>query len=184
MNKEALRKEYTNIRKNIKNKSYKDNKIFNKIINSKIYKESNVVALYHSLNSEVDTINLIKYMLKDKKQVYLPKVLNDTDMEFYKITMLEDIDYKNNLGIYEPSINQDKLNKYLLDLIIIPGICFDKNKNRIGFGKGYYDKYMEDIKAIKVALSYEEQVVKDKMISTSNNDIKVDMIITDKNIYR
>lgn len=184
MNKEYLRKEFIKIRKNIKNKNIKDKKIFNKIINSDIYKSANVIALYYSLESEVNTINLIKYMLNDNKEVYLPRVLNSSDMEFYKIDSLDNINHKSDLGIYEPDISKEVLDKNLLDLIIIPGICFDKNKNRIGFGKGYYDNYLSAAKCYKTAIGYEEQILKDKYIITISSDIKLDMIITDKNIYK
>lgn len=182
-NKQYLRKEYIIKRNNINNKSIKSNKIFNKIIKLPIYKKSRVIAIYYSMESEVDTTRLIRYMLDDKKEVYLPRVLDNNNMEFYKVNSLDDINNKNKFGIYEPNISNNMLNKELLDLIIIPGICFDLNYNRIGFGKGYYDKYLSDTNIYKIALCFEEQILKDKIINTSDNDIKMNIIITDKNIY-
>jgi len=70
-----------------------------------------------------------------------------------------------------------------IDLVIVPGVVFDKNLNRIGFGKGYYDKILNRLKpsAKKVALAHDFQVLED--IPAEEHDVKMDMIITEKNIY-
>ena len=64
-----------------------------------------------------------------------------------------------------------------IDLIIVPGICFDKANNRLGFGKGYYDKYLANKNIKKFGICFKEQLLDD--IPTDNNDIKMDLIITD-----
>ena len=85
------------------------------------------------------------------------------------------------MGILEP-IDDSIVIKKDIDLIIVPGAVFDKDFNRIGYGGGYYDRYLEDIayKNNKVVLAYDFQIV-DK-IEKEEHDVKVDIIITDKQI--
>ena len=65
--------------------------------------------------------------------------------------------------------------------MIIPGICFDKSKNRIGYGKGYYDKYLSNTNIKKIGLCYEEQITKE--IKSDKTDIRLDYLITEIKIY-
>ncbi len=179
MNKIELRKKYLIIRQNIINKDKKSEMIFNKLISSDEYKKSNIIALYYSLKSEVNTLELIKYSLKNNKIVLLPKVINN-DMVFYKIESLNNL-IKSNFGIMEPS-NGIIFDKNNIDLIVVPGVCFDKYLNRIGFGKGYYDKYLSNSNIYSIGICFQEQI-SDGMIITDKTDIKLKKIITDKNIY-
>lgn len=181
----SLRKEYLTIRKSIPNKNNKSDIIFNKLISLPIYKKSKTIALYYNLPSEVDTKKLIEYSLSNNKSVYLPVVINSYEMEFYKINNINEVTNKTSLGIYEPLKNNNILNKNNIDLIIIPGVCFDTNKNRIGFGSSYYDRYLSNInKAKKVAICFEEQILKNCYIKNNYNDIKMDLIITETNTYK
>lgn len=179
MNKIELRKKYLLIRKSIINKEEKSDIIFNKLISSDEYKKSHVIALYYSLKSEVNTLKLIEYSLKKNKIVLLPKVIEDY-MIFYKIESLNSLN-KSNFGIMEPcsGIIFDKNN---IDLIVVPGVCFDIYLNRIGFGKGYYDKYLTNYNGISIGICFQEQI-DDEKITSDKTDIKLKKIITDKNIY-
>ena len=89
---------------------------------------------------------------------------------------------KNKYGIFEPT----KINQSIPDIIFVPMLGFDKNLNRIGYGKGYYDKTISKLRNLKkifvVGLAYDNQMV--KCIPTENHDEKMDLIITDKKIYR
>ena len=90
----------------------------------------------------------------------------------------------NNYGILEPiNVDKDKIANDF-DIIVMPGVAFDENGNRIGYGGGYYDKYLEKniFKAKKVALAYEEQIL--ERIESDFHDIKVDFIINTKKIIK
>jgi len=177
MKKEELRKEYISIRNNIISKNYKSNIICNKIINDKDFYNSRVIALYKSLKSEVNTDILIDYALQNNKIVLLPKVCEDV-MNFYKVN--EKTKYvKSNLGIYEPVSSDIFLDKDLIDIMIVPGICFDLNKNRIGFGKGYYDKYLYSTNIYTLGICFDDQIT-DKNITNNNYDVKVKRLISEK----
>ena len=178
MNKNELRKKYLELRKNIIDRKQKEEEIFNKLINSFEYNSSRVIALYYSLKSETDTIKLIEYSLKNKKIVLLPRV-NGEDMDFYEINSLDHL-VKSRFGVMEP-LETVSFDKKEIDLIVVPGVCFDKMLNRIGFGKGYYDKYLSDYHKESIGICFEEQITSE--IKSEKTDIKLKKIITDKNIY-
>ena len=174
MNKEIIRKELLNIRKNITEKADKSIIITNKIIDLDIYKDSQVIAIYNSLPDEVDTKYLMDNMLS--KKILLPKIVND-NIEFIMVN--KNTKYiKNNYGILEPIGNLYLGN---IDLIIVPGVAFDKNHNRLGFGKGYYDKYLSNKTIYKIGICYDKQIV--HLLPSNDLDIKMDMVITENRVY-
>lgn len=174
MNKQILRNKYKQIRKNIKDKEKLDNIIFNKIVSLKGYKESKLVLTYVSLKEEVDTIELIKHSLNRGKQVAVPKC-EGNDIVFYYINNLYDLE-EGNFGILEPETNEI-VKDFDNSICIVPGIAFDKENNRIGYGRGFYDRFLENYNGIKIGLTYKEFIC-DK-IDTDENDIKMDIIIKD-----
>ena len=179
MNKDELRKKYLIIRKNIQNKKEKSDKIFNLLINNKLFINSNIIGIYYSLIDEVSTKRLIDYSKRIGKTILLPRV-NNLDLEFISID--ENTIYKkSNLGIIEP-INGKIYDGSNIDLLIIPGIAFDKYCNRIGFGKGYYDRYLNKYKISNIAICFEDQIT-NEIIKSDKYDIKVDMIQTETTTY-
>lgn len=132
--------------------------------------------LYYPLGKEVSTINLIKKLNALEKHIYLPVVCGDK-MEFRKFETFECLK-KGRFGIYEPA---GKLLDAVPDIMCVPGVVFDEECNRIGYGGGFYDKYLSAGGTfIKSALAYDFQVV-DK-IETECFDIPVDEIFTDKRV--
>jgi 5-formyltetrahydrofolate cyclo-ligase len=149
------------------------------------YNSSKTIFVYMSFGNEVDTLNLIKYMLKDNKRVVIPYTDTiNTVIIPSELKSLEDDLILNKFGYYEPKFeNIQKVETDELDLIIVPGVVFDKNLNRIGFGKGYYDRILVGKKPSTkaVAVAYEFQVLDE--IPSEPHDIKMDMIVTEENIY-
>lgn len=183
MNKQQLREKYKEIRKSIVNREEKNIEIINKLKVESLYISSNVIALYKSLKDEVNTNSLIEYSLSIGKIVLLPKVTKE-GLKFYKIDSSENL-IKSSFGVEEPEgLKENKVSKEDIDLMIVPGICFDTKRNRIGFGKAYYDRYLQDTKIETVAICFEEQIIKDELIDAEKTDIKVKKIITDKKIYK
>ena len=99
-------------------------------------------------------------------------------MEAVEITSLEGLK-ENKYGILEPDDSKEEFCKNNLDLIILPGVAFDLVGKRIGYGGGYYDRYLENIdkKIIKVALIYDFQLLEN--VPAEEHDIKADYIITE-----
>lgn len=171
--KEELRSKYKLIRKNITDKAFKDKLIFDKIISNEKVIESKLILIYVSLEDEVDTINLIKYFL-GKKSVAVPKVVGN-QIKFYIIKSINDLK-KGYFNIYEPVTNNE-VNSFRNAVSITPGICFSKYNDRIGYGKGFYDRFYLDNKVYKIGVCYKECLINENF--GEELDIKVDIVITD-----
>jgi len=177
------------IREGIKEKRRKQNKeenrkksreIKKRLFNLKVFNNAKTVLFYVSYNGEVNTHEMIKKALNIKK-IVVP-ISNIAD-ETLNLSILEDFyDLEiSSYNILEPKkecITNISIND--IDLIIIPGVAFDINGNRMGHGKGYYDKLLEKSKVAKVGLCFEFQLVEN--IPTESHDIPVDKIITEKRI--
>lgn len=182
--KSKIRKRILNVRNNMSKEDVKKNSnaIMDKITSLDIYKQSKVVFIYMDFKNEVMTSNLIKRMLSEKKRVVIPYTDSiNTVLIPSEITKESDLK-QNSFGYFEPK-SILPVNIEEIDLVIVPGVVFDKNLNRIGFGKGYYDKILNRLKpsAKKIALAHDFQVLED--IPAEEHDVKMDMIITEKNIY-
>jgi 5-formyltetrahydrofolate cyclo-ligase len=163
-------------------KQIKDNIILEKLFETDLYKNSRNIFTYINFGNEINTIKLINRVLKDKKNISVPKTYKETKtMNAVFIPSLKDLK-ANSMGILEPIDDSVVMKKEEIDLIIVPGTVFDKEFNRIGYGGGYYDRYLEDIayKNNKVVLAYDFQVI-DK-IENEEHDVKVDLIITEKQV--
>lgn len=150
--------------------------ICNRFIESDFYEKSSCIYIYVDAKNEVKTKELIEYCINNGKYVAVPKV-NGEVMEFYQITSMNQLK-PGCFGILEPI---DKVVPAAPDIIIVPGVAFSVEMDRVGYGKGYYDKYLSD-DVIKVAFAYEFQVV--EHIDAQAHDKKMDYIITENKIYK
>jgi len=177
--KKELRKKYLTIRKEITQKDSKDKIICEKFLNMELYKKSDTILAYYPINTEINIIPIIKRALNDNKKVALPKTIDKSgNMEFYFINNLNNL-VKGNFEIMEPIMEpKNKVLNYNNALIIIPGICFDLNNYRLGYGKGYYDRFLKKISIMSVGLCYQECLINN--IEVDEYDQKVDIVLTDK----
>lgn len=174
--KQTLRKQYLTIRSQIEDKETKSQIIINKILTSDDYQQAHTIALYYALEDEVHTIPLIQQALLDQKRVCLPKVISKNEMVFYEIHSFNDV-ASGHFNIYEPTTSFI-VDSEQIDFMIVPGICFDKQHYRIGFGKGYYDRYLKDTTIHTIGICYQEQLV--DSIPIDEHDVALDDVITDK----
>ena len=181
MDKEELRKKYIDIRKKVEDRVRKSNSICQKVLETEEFKKAKIIACYMSLPTEVDTKLLIEESIKYGKTVVLPKV-NGQELEFYIIKDLDNSGFERSaIGVEEPKeFYHEKIDVYLIDLIIVPGICFDKEGNRLGFGKGYYDRTLKRTNnTYSIGICFREQIVQEKVIPVNSFDKKVDLVISD-----
>ena len=177
MNKSEIRKKYLSIRKNILNKEEQSLNITNELIRKDYFIDANTIAIYSSLPDEVNTTMIINMCILLGKKICFPKI-KDNNMEFYYINDTDEL-VPGTLNILEPSTNE-LVDIKDIDLMIVPGVCFDKNNNRLGYGKGYYDKYLSRKHYFKkVALAFSETIVDE--LPVTDNDIVMDEIITNVN---
>lgn len=173
MKKEFLRKKYKEKRDNIKNKVTKDNLIYQKVINNKDILSSKTLLIYISINSEVDTIKIINYFL-NTKNIAVPKII-DNNMFFCYVTNLNELT-SGKYNIPEPT-NENIVTDFDNAICIVPGICYDKENYRIGYGKGYYDRFLSKNKIKTIGLCYKECMI--EKIDNDKYDYKIDEVITD-----
>ncbi len=181
MFKQEIRDKVNLIRKNLSREvaAEKSRKIVKSLAGLKEYDDASVIMPYISLNIEVDTREFIKSELLKEKKIVVPFV----EQGNIQISMLNDFEnlIMGEFGVLEPMKKERYDGK--IDLVIVPGIAFDLNGGRVGFGKGYYDKFLDRFKdSLRVGLAFEEQIV--DSIPCEEHDQPVDIIITEKRIIR
>ena len=156
----------------------KSSKIKSNLFSSEIFKKSRTIMFFVSFNSEVHTHEMIKDSI-GKKTVAIPKVIEHR-IEPSMIIDFDSLIPSGRFGILEP-IELAKITYKSIDMVLVPGVIFDKNGYRLGYGLGYYDRFLNKLpKAVKVGLCFDFQVM-DK-VPREEHDIPVDYIVTDKEI--
>lgn len=184
LTKYQIRQEILRIRNSLSETEIVSNSniISNKVISTKEFKKAQSIGTYYPIRSEVKTFEIIKYSLATKKTIGLPRIIDSNRIAFFKImeNSFEDIKLtKGKYGILENLISDSILEE--MDLLIIPGIAFDLQGNRIGYGKGYYDRFLSTRKVSYImGLAFENQII--KKIPTTENDIPVDVLVTEDRI--
>ena len=128
-------------------------RIFDRLCQSRIYLESPVIYSYVSFRSEVDTTRFHERVLKDGKQLALPKVVSKTDMEFF---FVEDVSrlVPGYMGIMEPApLHPAKPSEKCL--MVLPGLAFDRGFGRLGYGGGYYDRFLPGTRAYRIGVCHD-----------------------------
>ncbi len=159
----------------------KSKEIVKNLLQFKPFTNSNRILFYHPKGKEADLRELINFSLKEDKWVFFPKT-NQADFSM-KVQRIRDLNSELELGEYgikEPKASCPEFPKGKLDLVLVPGVAFDCSGNRLGQGRGYYDRFLKDLTAIKVGIGYEFQIV--KAIEAQKDDVPVDYIITEKKI--
>ncbi|MCG2589776.1 5-formyltetrahydrofolate cyclo-ligase [Rhodohalobacter sulfatireducens] len=147
------------------------------------FKEAAVIHSYVSIkkNREVDTIKFIKRCLETGKKVVVPKMVGEGKLKHIPINSLDDLE-ENNLGIPEPDEdNSNPISVKELDLVVVPMVAGDRFKNRIGYGAGYYDRFLENCSALKVGLLFDCQFF-DGKLPVQEFDIPLDILISESRI--
>ncbi len=179
-NKQEIRKICRAKRESLKQEEIKifSKKIFNNLISEKVFENKKSILSYLDFKNEVQTDLINEKILNENKTLLLPRVIDKENM----MAIENNGNYSlSSFGNKEP-IGEEFTGE--IDLIIVPGVAFDKFGNRIGFGRGYYDRFFEKYPtARRVAIAFDIQVV-DEKIETSPLDKKIDMLITEKEVFR
>ncbi len=182
-NKEPLKKKILSLRQNLSPfdafiKSWHAQENF---LNSLFFSKSKVIGAYYPILNEVQTFRIIRECLMVKKTVCLPKLL-DGKIVFFSIVTLNDLE-TGSFNIREPLLNKDDICEEI-DTVITPGIVFDRCGYRIGYGKGYYDRYLKHFSkqnSNAVGLGYDFQLISEP-IPYESHDVKLDALITNKEV--
>ena len=181
--KKNLRTRYKNERLKLSptEKQNLDEGVFNRFLKLNQYASSTTILAYVSTNIEVDTRKIIERALEDGKRVAVPYCVPDTRLlEFYLIDSLDDLT-PGTFGVLEPTPDPEKrLTDWEKSLCIVPGLCFDFDGYRLGFGKGYYDRFLSEYTGIRVGICYSSGVR--GHLHHGRYDRTVDVLVTEKNI--
>lgn len=194
MTKQSIRQEVLGIRDQMNPMILEmlNNTIFNNVLSCEQFLSARIVFLYSSIRNEVDTIELIEYCLSTGKKVALPCSYMSggiPKMEYYYINSRTDL-VQGYMGILEPDRRKQSVKKAddMPDAIIVPGVAFDYKMNRIGYGAGFYDRFLTEkgydnysMKPYLIGLCYDFQTGYD--INPDPNDIKMNLLITENGTY-
>lgn len=157
-----------------------DRKIANNVKRLYQYGPSKTILIYVSTQIEISTVEIIKNAFADGKRVAVPKCIPGTrNMEFYYINSFDDLE-SGTFSVLEPKDGCELLDSFDGCLMIMPGIQFDINGYRIGYGKGYYDRYMARYHGFSVGLCYDWELI--RHLNHGRFDRPVNAIVTDSHI--
>lgn len=159
-----------------------DLEIARTVLMSDLYVNAEHILFYMATKHEIETRNMIRAALACGKKVSLPRCTPEGTMEFYYISSLSDVK-EGSFGILEPERNPENLAlDFENSLCIVPGLSFDPEGNRLGYGKGYYDKFLRSYKGVSMGLCYGSFVK--WSIPAGKFDVPVDFLATDSNIRK
>ena len=179
VNKSKLRREITLLRKKYFKENFKINslKLIKFLFDNKL--KTNVIGGYYPCNHEIDDLEFLNLFSKNKKIASLPIIEKNNQMDFYEWSKDNPLKI-NKYGIIEPLYKK----KVYPDILLVPLLAFDNQLNRLGYGGGFYDRYIEKIenkkKVFKVGFAFSFQEI--KKVPINNHDKKLDLIATEKGL--
>jgi len=145
------------------------------------YKNANRIAFYFAKEKEVSLNSLIGEAILEGKEVFLPRTLvSEKKLVFHQLFTLGEL-IPGPFGLLEPPVKNPVLEPDKFDIIFVPGIAFDWNKGRIGYGGGYYDRILGSAMGKKIGVAFSFQVFKE--LPLEPHDQKVDLVITEKEVF-
>ncbi len=154
-------------------------RICEKVVALPEYVRARRIMCYAALPEEVQTRGLLWAIQRGGKELYLPVVRPNCHMDAVRVTE-DTVMVPDRLGVESPS-SGDVLPAEQLDLVLVPGVAFDRLGNRLGFGKGHFDRFLVDCRCPAVGLAYELQLVEE--IDKRAHDIPMTKIVTEKKVY-
>ena len=143
-----------------------------------LYRNAKTIGAYYSIGSEVKTQDILQEILNAGKELALPKVVKD-DLVFKKISNFSELE-PGNFSVMEPKDKCGVIKN--LDVILVPAIALSKDGFRLGYGFGYYDKYLHGKKSTAIALSYAKQII--RSFPVDDHDVKMNFIVTEDKVFK
>lgn len=181
--KNKIRLLYKDVRNSLSESEHKifSRNIMSALINSDIYKQAETILIFVSIGSEPDTMNIIEYSLNNNKKVAVP-VCVENDMFFYEIHSLSELQ-AGKFGIPTVSCNNSSIvTDFSKSLCVVPAICFDIYGNRVGYGGGYYDRFLSENSVETAGLCFERCIC--SKLYVERFDKPIDYIISENKIIK
>lgn len=175
--KNEIRLKMKKLRRNLTSKSRKNlsDEIYKRLFGSGLLENKKNICVYTSAFGEVETYSIIKKLLKEEKNVFVPCI----DGEDIFLSKFSEQMQSAAFGIKEPTA-KELVDKQIIDAFLIPALAFDRFGTRVGFGCGYYDKLLSGTNAIKIGLIYSFQLT--NKIEGEAHDMNADYLITEKEV--
>ncbi len=142
------------------------------------FRLANSIGIYYPLGSEVPTQDIMQEALSNGKEILLPKVIGE-ELEFRKIKDFSDLE-KGNFDIMEPKDGCPTSDKF--DVILVPTVGISRDGYRLGYGYGYYDRFLAKNKVVTISVTYAKQVV--KSVPRTDDDVRIDWIVTEDEFFK
>lgn len=155
--------------------------IQSRLLMTEEYRNSDTVLIYVSTDSEIDTKGIINAAFANKKRVAVPVTNDDYSLDFYYINSINELK-TGRFGILEPINREEKVTDFENSICIVPALCCDLSGNRIGYGKGCYDRFLAQYSGEKICLVYGDNVL--PLVESEETDIAIDIIVSDLFVKR
>jgi 5-formyltetrahydrofolate cyclo-ligase len=178
--KASLRKKITDARNGLSQNErwIKSQEIGKRLFHLPAFVRASTIMFFASFRSEVDTIQMIRKALAEGKHIVMPKVKGKT-LFLYEIKDFDKDTTPGTWGIPEPH-ERRPVRLDVVDLMIVPGLAFDEQGNRLGYGAGYYDRVISRYEGPTIALAFEAQIV--PLVPVTDHDCPIKQIVTEKRI--
>lgn len=182
MTKKELRIKYKDIRSDVEEASVKNDEITRKFIQSDLFRSFGKLFLYYPSGSEVSTVKIAEIAFSEGKKVAFPRCINRCgSMEFRFIDTFSDLT-DGMFGLTEPDVKRSTLAEPDSDtLIVVPALAFDTAGHRLGYGGGYYDRYLSRFSCFTVGLAFSDCLC--NSLPSNEYDVKINCLITDSKIH-
>jgi len=185
LDKKALRENMIKIRKNMSKgkRTIKSKEIKEKLFNLEEYKNANFIFTFISTEEEVNTHDIIRESISSGKRIGVPITLPKEKKMI--VSEIRDFDKELEMGFYNILAPKKEFIREVspeeIDIVLVPGLAFREDGYRIGYGGGYYDRFLSNVESvIKIGICFEMQILEDVPVDTY--DVPVDLIITEERI--
>ena len=177
MEKKEIRKQYKMLRNKMSEMEVKEksDRICQNIISSNLFQQAEKMLVYAPLGNEVDICPVMEEGWRQQKRIAFPKVFGET-MRYFEISSFSQLE-EGTFHVMEP-VETNPID-WEEALVLVPGVAFDRQGSRMGYGKGYYDRFFEGkTDCVKVGVAYELQVA--DQLPTEENDLPMEYLVTEK----
>lgn len=181
MEKKEIRKQYKMLRNKMSEMEVKEksDRICQNIILSNLFQQVERIMAYAPLGNEVDIRPVMEEGWRQQKRIAFPKVFGDT-MRYFEVSSFSQLE-EGTFHVMEP-VETNPVD-WKNALVLVPGVAFDRQGNRMGYGKGYYDRFFEEKSGcVKAGVAYELQVV--DQLPTKENDLPMEYLVTEKGVWK
>jgi 5-formyltetrahydrofolate cyclo-ligase len=171
-----LRRDAIAARRELADRGIRNRAIAQRLSELPAFKSANALLAYVSKPEEADTRDIIEQALERNAAVYVPRALNDGQLEWVSVQSLDEL-VPGDFGVMEPAADAEPASPPSEAVALIPGVAFDRNGNRLGWGQGYFDRFLAAFEGVAVGLAYDCQIYEE--LPHEPHDRPVAIVVTE-----